>query len=130
MLRANIIHLHFVHLADTFIQSDLQRLIQTLTHRRWSQPCKATAISSGAVRQSAQGHINTQLEGAGDRTATLLKANQPTSAHIRQMDFPNVAQLHFLIAHYGRIRAVHFKPIYVLLMGYSLESLHFFIFPA
>ena len=39
-----------------------------LTHRRRSQPCKATASSSGAVRVRclAQGHLNTQLGGAGD----------------------------------------------------------------
>ena len=54
------------HLADTFIQSDLHRLIHTLTNRRQSQPCKAT----GAVRVKclAQGHIDTQLAGAGDWT--------------------------------------------------------------
>ena len=29
------------HLADAFIQSDLHRLIHTLTQRQQSQPCKA-----------------------------------------------------------------------------------------
>ena len=66
------------HLADAFIQSDLHRLIQTLTHRWQSQPCKATASSSGAVRVKclAQGHINTQLGGAGDRTSNLSVTRQ------------------------------------------------------
>ncbi|CAL8365855.1 unnamed protein product [Arctogadus glacialis] len=61
------------HLADAFIQSDLHRLIHTLTHRRQSQPCKATASSSGAVRVKclAQGHIDTQLGGARDGTSNL-----------------------------------------------------------
>ena len=56
------LQLQLGHLADAFIQSDLHRL----THRRQSQPCKATASSSGAVRVKclAQGHINTQLGGA------------------------------------------------------------------
>ena len=66
------------HLADAFIQSDLHRLIHTLTHRRQSQPCKATASSSGAVRVKclAQGDVNTQLGGAGDHTSNLLVTRQ------------------------------------------------------
>ena len=66
------------HLADAFIQSDLHRLIHTLTHWRQSQPCKATASSSGAVMVKclAQGHINTQLGGAGDRTSNLSVPRQ------------------------------------------------------
>uniref|UniRef100_A0A8C5CHJ4 non-specific serine/threonine protein kinase n=1 Tax=Gadus morhua TaxID=8049 RepID=A0A8C5CHJ4_GADMO len=58
-----IINYQLGHLADAFIQSDLHRLIHTLTHRRQSPPCKATASSSGAVRVKclAQGHINTSL---------------------------------------------------------------------
>ena len=65
---STIHNLQLGHLADAFIQSDLYRLIHTLTHQRQSQPCKATASSSGAVRVKclAQGHINTQLGGAGD----------------------------------------------------------------
>ena len=40
----------------------------TFTHRRRSQPCRATASSLGAVgvRCLAQAHLNTQLGGAGD----------------------------------------------------------------
>uniref|UniRef100_A0A8C4Z4Z7 Myotubularin n=1 Tax=Gadus morhua TaxID=8049 RepID=A0A8C4Z4Z7_GADMO len=44
------LNLQLGHLADAFIQSDLHRLINTLTHRRQSQPGKATASSSRAVR--------------------------------------------------------------------------------
>ena len=65
--------LHSGHLADAFIQSDLHRLTHTLTHRRQGRPCKAIASSSGAVRVKclAQGHIDTQLGGAGDGTSNL-----------------------------------------------------------
>jgi hypothetical protein len=66
------------HLADAFIQSDLHRLIHTLTHQRQSQQCKATASSSGAgrIKCLAQAHINTQLGGAGDRTSNLSVTRQ------------------------------------------------------
>ena len=65
---------HSRPLADAFIESDLQRLIHTLTHRRRRQPRRATASWSGAVRVSclAQGHLETRLGGAGDRTSDLL----------------------------------------------------------
>ena len=45
----------------------------TFTHQRRSRPCKATASSSGAIRVScfAQGHLNTQLRGAGHLTSNL-----------------------------------------------------------
>ena len=48
--RNSLTQLQLGHLADAFIQSDLHQLIHTLTHQRQSQPCKATASSSGAVR--------------------------------------------------------------------------------
>ena len=52
-----------------FIQCDLHRLI----HKPTLESTMATASSSGAVRVKgpAQGHINTQLGGAGDRTSNL-----------------------------------------------------------
>ena len=45
--------------------------IHTFAHRRTSLPRRATASSFGAVRVRglAQGHLDTQLEGAGDRTS-------------------------------------------------------------
>ena len=75
------LQLQLGHLADAFIQSDLHRLMHTLTHRRQSQPCKATASSSGAVRVKclAQGHINIQLGGAGDQTSNLSVADPSLS---------------------------------------------------
>ena len=66
-----VIQLQLGHLADAFIQSDLHWLIHTLTHRQQSQPCKATASSSVRVNCLAQGRINTQLGGDGDRTSSL-----------------------------------------------------------
>ena len=53
------LHLHLRHLA--FITSDLHWLIHTFTHRQRSQPCKATASTSGAVRlrRLTQGHLDT-----------------------------------------------------------------------
>ena len=44
------------------------------THRRRSQPRRATASSSGAIRERrlAQGHHETQLGGAGDLTSNPL----------------------------------------------------------
>jgi hypothetical protein len=78
MVCALQLQLQLGHLADAFIQSDLHRLIHTLTHRRQSRPRKATASSSGAVRVKclAQGHVNTQLGGAGDRTSNLSVTRQ------------------------------------------------------
>ena len=72
------LQLQLGHLSDAFIQSDLHRLIHTLTHLRQSEPCKATASSSGAVRVKclAEGHINTQLGGARDRTSSLSVTRQ------------------------------------------------------
>ena len=47
--------------------------IHPFTHRRPSHPLKATASSSGAVRERclAQSHLDTRLGGAGDRTGNL-----------------------------------------------------------
>uniref|UniRef100_A0A8C5AHX8 Uncharacterized protein n=1 Tax=Gadus morhua TaxID=8049 RepID=A0A8C5AHX8_GADMO len=58
MVSTFFLQLQLWHLADAFIQSNLHRLIHTLTHRRQSKPCKVTASSSGAVRVKclAQGH--------------------------------------------------------------------------
>ena len=66
--------LHSERLADVFIQSNLKPSIHTFTHRRRSQPRKRAASSLGAVRIMclAQGHLNTQLGGAGDRTSSPL----------------------------------------------------------
>ena len=49
------------------------------THRRRSQPRRATASWSAAVRvrRLAQGHLHTQLGGAGDRTSNLPVTSQP-----------------------------------------------------
>ena len=71
-------NVHVGNLADALIQSDIHRLIHKLTHRRQSQPCKVTGSSSGAVRIRchAQGHINTELGGAGDRTSNLSATRQ------------------------------------------------------
>ena len=45
----------------------------------WCQPCKVTASSSGAVRvrRLAQGHLDSQLGGAGDQTSNLPVTSQP-----------------------------------------------------
>ena len=53
---------------------------RSFTHRRWSQPRRATASLSGAVRMRclAQGHLDTQLGGAGDPTSNLPVNSQPT----------------------------------------------------
>ena len=49
------------------------------THRRQSQPRRARARSSGAVRvrRLAQGHIDSQLGGAEDLTSNLAATNEP-----------------------------------------------------
>jgi hypothetical protein len=51
----------------------------THSHRRRCQPCEATASLSRAVRVRclAQGHLDTQLGGAGDQTSNLLVTSQP-----------------------------------------------------
>ena len=53
--------------------------IHPFTHRRLSQPRRATVSSSGAirVRRLAQGHHDTWLGGAGDRTSDLAITSQP-----------------------------------------------------
>ena len=71
--------LHFRHLANVFIQCDLQPFINTLITRRRSPPRRATASLSGAVRVRclAQEPLNAQLGGAGDHTSNLLVRSQP-----------------------------------------------------
>ena len=71
------LHLNLRDFADAFIQSDLQPFIHTFTHQRRSQPRRAPASSSGAVRCLAQGHLDTQLGGAWDRTSNLPVTSQP-----------------------------------------------------
>ena len=53
--------------------------VHTLTHRRRSQPCQATASSSGAatLRCLAQGHLDTQRGRAENRTSNLPVTSQP-----------------------------------------------------
>ena len=79
MIFGELLHLQLGNLADTFIQSHLQRLIQTFTHGWQSQPCRTTGSWSGAVRVRcpAQGHRHTQIGGAGDRTINLTVTIQP-----------------------------------------------------
>ena len=74
------IRLHLGYFSDAFIQSNLQRFIHTFTHRRRSQPRKALASSSGAVRvrSLARGHFDTQLGGAGNCTRNLPVTTEPT----------------------------------------------------
>ena len=69
--------LHSGHSARTFIQRDLP-FNPTFTHRRRSQPRRATASSSGAVRGRClpQGHLDTQIGGAGDRTSNRPVTSQ------------------------------------------------------
>jgi hypothetical protein len=52
-----------------------KRLTSVNTHIE-SQPCKATASLSGAVKCLAQGHIDTQLGGAGGWTSNLSVTRQ------------------------------------------------------
>ena len=92
------LQLQLGHLADALIQSDLHRLIHTLTHR----PCKATASSSGAVRVEclAQGLINTQLGGAGDPWASLRPFIMTSLRHVVTTSSYNVIMS--LGPYYGR----------------------------
>ena len=57
----------------------IHSFMHTFTHRRRSQPRRATASWSGAVRvrRLAQGHLHTQLGGAGDRTGDLPVTSRP-----------------------------------------------------
>ena len=54
-----------------FYPKRLEPFIHSFTHHRWSQPRRATASSSGAVkvRRLTQGHLDTR---AGDRTQPTL----------------------------------------------------------
>ena len=58
------------------ILPNIQLIMHTFTHR-W-QPCKATASLVVRVRRLAQGHLNTELKGAGDQTCNLPVTSQPT----------------------------------------------------
>ena len=74
-----------LHLCSAFLTSCQSKCItifpniQPFTHQWRSQPCTATASWSGAVRVScpAQGHLDAQLGGAGDRTGDLLVTSRP-----------------------------------------------------
>ena len=63
------------------VLTDIHPFMHTFTHRRRSQPRRATASSSGAtrVRRLAQGYHDTRLGGAGDRTSNLAVTSQPSS---------------------------------------------------
>ena len=72
---------------------------RSYTHRQRCQPRKATASSSGAltVRCLAQGQLDIQLGGAGDRTSNLPVTSRPAlppephAAHLKVLVFhPNV----------------------------------------
>ena len=64
------------HLADAFIQSDLQQFIHRVSYRRQSQPHRATASSSGAVRVKflSQADLDKKL---GGQTSNLPVTSQP-----------------------------------------------------
>ena len=59
--------------------ADIHPFMHTFTQRQRSQPRRATASWSGAirVRRLAQGHHETRLGGAGDRTSNLVVTSQP-----------------------------------------------------
>ena len=59
--------LHFA-----FTLPNIHPSIHTFTHRRRCQPCKV-----GVGVSLVQGHLNTQLGGAGDQTGNLPVARQP-----------------------------------------------------
>ena len=66
--------LTFTHLF-THSYTIIDGFINPFTHRRQSRPLSW----SGAVRvrRLAQGHLDTQLGGAGDQTSNLLVTSQP-----------------------------------------------------
>ena len=77
-----------IHLYSAFLTMASQSALQfclnvthscthSCTYSRRSQPRKAPASSSGKVRVRsclAQGHVETQLGGAGDRTSNLVRS--------------------------------------------------------
>ena len=80
--------LNGLHLYSAFLTSVPQSLtifpnihlfMQRFTHRRLCQPRKVTASSSGAfrVKRLAQGHLDTRIGEAGDRTVSLPVTSQP-----------------------------------------------------
>jgi hypothetical protein len=75
------------------ILPNIHPFTHTFTHRRRSLPRRATASSSGAVRvrRLAQGHLDTQLGGAGDRTSNLPVTGQPAvppEPHVANISTP------------------------------------------
>ena len=68
--------------------------MHTFPLRRWSQPPRATASWSGAVRgrRLAQGHLD-PLGGAGDRTRDLQVTSQPALPPEPHAPQPAVAAL-------------------------------------
>ena len=70
------VHLHLAILL-TLLSKATYNYIHTFTHRRRSQPHRATTSSSAAVRVRclAQAHLDNQLGGAADRTSNLLQVN-------------------------------------------------------
>ena len=60
------------HLKHFTILPNFHPFMHTFPHRRRSQPCKATVM----LRCLAQGHLDTQLSGAGDRTGNLPVTSQ------------------------------------------------------
>ena len=75
--------IHRLHSHTAFLSSghskrfttlpNIHPFIHTFTHRRWSQPRKATASSSGAVRASCS-----TLRETGGRTSNLPATSQPS----------------------------------------------------
>ena len=90
-----------LHLSSTFLTSarskyftirpHIHPFTHVFTHRRRCQPRRETASWSGAVRvrRLAQGHLDTRLGGAGDRTSNLPVTSQPApppEPHGRPLD--------------------------------------------
>jgi hypothetical protein len=61
------------------ILPNIHPFMHTFIQRRRCQPRRATASLSGAVRvrRLAQGHLDTQLGGAGDRASSLQVSGPP-----------------------------------------------------
>ena len=71
--------------------------MHTFAHRRRSQPRKATISTSGAVRarRLAQGHLDTQSGGAGDR-----KRNHPVTGQTALPPEPHASSVNMSITNY------------------------------
>ena len=72
-------YIYIVGILLMLLSKTTNPFMPTVTHRRRSPTCRATASTSGAVRvrHFAQGHLNIQLGGAGDRTSNLPATSQP-----------------------------------------------------